>query len=152
MTGDRVVFGGPVESVCRRFGHPIALSTSEDVVLRAFSTQDHNGVLDVVEVAYVLRGDEEERVQPSIWTWLANGVSHEDAIVIHAVTHQISHLAEFRAGARVPDSAETDELHKSMVASPRTSSAIEVGGASTRRPGSRSTPGPMASSLWGPLS
>ncbi|MCS5718824.1 hypothetical protein N1027_11830 [Herbiconiux sp. CPCC 205763] len=56
-----MVFGGPVESVIRRFGYPIALSTSEDVELRAFSTQDFAGVLDVVEAADVVRGDEDAR-------------------------------------------------------------------------------------------
>ncbi|SDZ32605.1 hypothetical protein [Herbiconiux ginsengi] len=124
-------FGESVESVSRQFGHPIALSTSEDVELRAFSTQGHDGVLDVVEASYVVRGDEEGRVQPSVWTWLANGISQEEAAVNHGVTHHISHLAEFRAGTRVPDSDETDRLHQTLVESPRTSTVLEIEGAST---------------------
>jgi hypothetical protein len=104
MTGDRMGYGESVESVSRRFGHPLAQSTSEDVELRAFSTQGYNGVLDVLEASYVVRGDKEARVQPSVWTCLANGTSQEEAEVIHVATHHISHLAEFRAGNQVPDS------------------------------------------------
>jgi hypothetical protein len=120
-------FGESVESVSRRFGHPIALSTSEDVELRAFSTQGQNGVLDVVGASYVVRGDDEARVQPSVWTWLANGTSQHEAAVVHAVTHHISHRAEFRAGTQVPDSNETDRLHQTLVESPRTSSTVNAG-------------------------
>ncbi|MFB2597470.1 hypothetical protein ACEXQE_06745 [Herbiconiux sp. P17] len=127
-----MVFGEPVSAVSERFGHPIALSTSADVELRALSTQGHHGELDVIEASYVVLGDEEARVQPSVWTWLANGISQEEAAVIHAVTHHISHLAEFRAGTRVPDSDETDRLHQALVESPRSSSSLEVGGESIK--------------------
>ncbi|MGA1838836.1 hypothetical protein VD659_18105 [Herbiconiux sp. 11R-BC] len=112
------------------FGHPIALSVSEQVDLRAVSTQGHNGVLDVVEVSYLVRGDAEARVQPSVWTWLAGTISGEDAVSIHAVTHHISHLPDFRSGARVPDSAETDELQRQLLEAPRKSSPILVNGIS----------------------
>jgi hypothetical protein len=131
LNDDSIGRGYSVESMSRRFGHPIALSTSADVELRGFSTQGHNGVLDVVEAAYVVRGDDEARVQPSVWTWLANGISQQEAAVIHAVNHYISHLAEFRAGTRVLDSDETDRLHERLAASPRTSTVLEVGDSST---------------------
>ena len=119
---------GLLSSVSRRFGHPIALSTNEEVELRALSSQGHNGLLDVVEASYVVCGDKDARVQPSVWTWLPKGASQEEAAVIHPVTHHISHLVEFRDGTRVPDSDETDRLHERLVAAPRTSSTLEVEG------------------------
>ncbi|WP_368497462.1 hypothetical protein [Herbiconiux sp. A18JL235] len=115
------------------FGLPVYVAADSSVERVGVSTQSHGSRVDVVEVGYVVPPrDAPDCEQPSVWSWRVQGLDLSEALQIHACTHLVNHLPEFRAGQLIPTTADMDALRQRFETSPFTVSTVPVDGVVTR--------------------
>ncbi|PJJ62142.1 hypothetical protein [Compostimonas suwonensis] len=112
------------------FGLPAFVSGNTNTSRVGLSTQSRDGVMDVIEMAYVrTRGHRvDTTVQPSVWTWRKDRLHGTDPMQIHAITHLVNHLPGFASGSNIPNSTEIDQMIETYKSFTRTSTTILIDG------------------------